>query len=177
MAGLGTLSPGAWAAAAPAGAIWLAETSSPATARTAAISAVRILDRRTPWMMFTEVFLSCCCDVDWCCFRGLALDRRHHQQRAREVARHDASVPAGTAGRRHGWPMRRQHQRRSSPSSPDPGRWSLCPGIGVGCPWQDYALGVGVFASVGSLAGTPVSWGVCGWGRLYDGPGGAERGH
>src|SRR5712692_1410793 len=57
MVGLGPPPPAAWAVAAPAGPIWLAETSRPATARTTAISTIRILERRMPWMMFTAVFL------------------------------------------------------------------------------------------------------------------------
>src|SRR5258707_14295117 len=55
MVGLGPPPPAAWAAAARAGAIWLAETSSPATARTTAISTIRLLESRIPWMMFTAV--------------------------------------------------------------------------------------------------------------------------
>src|SRR2546423_13014705 len=50
------------AVAAPAGAIWLAETSIPATARTTAISTIRILERRMLWMMSTAVLLSCYCE-------------------------------------------------------------------------------------------------------------------
>jgi hypothetical protein len=45
MVGLGP-PPLAAVVAAPAGAIWLAETSSPATARTTAISTIRILEKR-----------------------------------------------------------------------------------------------------------------------------------
>src|SRR6267378_2590624 len=60
--GLGPPPPAAWAAAALAGAIWLTETSSPATARTTAISMIRILERRIPWIKFTAVFPSCWCE-------------------------------------------------------------------------------------------------------------------
>src|SRR6266567_2660777 len=62
MVGLGPPPLAAVAKAAPAGAIWLAETSSPATARTTAISTIRILERRMLWMMSTAVLLSCCCE-------------------------------------------------------------------------------------------------------------------
>ena len=61
MVGLGP-PPLAAVIAAPAGAIWLAETSSPATARTMAISTIRILERRMLWMMSTAVLHSCCCE-------------------------------------------------------------------------------------------------------------------
>src|SRR2546423_15168095 len=55
MVGLGPPPLVAAAVAAPAAAIWLAETSSPATARTTAIRTIRILERRMLWMMFTAV--------------------------------------------------------------------------------------------------------------------------
>src|SRR5690348_6835390 len=61
MVGLGP-PPLAAVVAAPAGAIWLTETSTPATARTTAISTIRILERRIPWIKFTAVFPSCWCE-------------------------------------------------------------------------------------------------------------------
>src|SRR2546430_8652325 len=62
MVGLGPPPLAAVAVAAPAGAIWLAGTSTPATARTTAISMIRILERRIPWIKFTAVFPSCWCE-------------------------------------------------------------------------------------------------------------------
>src|SRR5216684_1149781 len=98
MVGLGPPPLAAWAVAAPAGAIWLTETSSPATARTTATSTIRILFTGIPWIMFTTVF-----PYSWC---------------------------------------------------------------------ENLLPGRSVFASVGSLAGTPASWpgpgGVLGRGRYFD---------
>src|SRR5712692_9981511 len=132
MVGLGP-SPAARKVVAPAGAIWLAETSSPATARTTAISMIRIRGRCIPSMMFTEVFLSA-------------------GERGVEPVEHDPvglAERAGMGGTGTSWqPL--CHRCRT-------GRWSWCRCVWGGLPCQHCPPGSGVFASVGSLAATPAA--------------------